>query len=500
MNSNSLSATVLASPAFGQGTLRPILVAATASVVTILVAFFARGVGGEDAWFLIVGLGPLMLLTALLLPPNLPLILTMVFLESPFALNTDNNRSAACIAAGLMFWTVLASFISVSRPREAGSNPLMGKVWFLAAYGIVSAVRGVWLGNPREYVVGDLFQIEEFAIVFILVTRLVVDERTLRRVIAWALGSTFVTAVWQLAAYNTGRNASPNLPIWEGSDFNGALPRTIDLNALLVLLALLSFYSVINSPGQRILIWLLLIPTSANLLLSFTRGIWVATLVAAAVCASLLDRAARSRLLKLATVAAFCLTLLAALWRMGSGPTNTSLLDAMQDRLSFGVTQMQEGFGGSVAVETRRFVEITTIAPQILNSPLLGKGLGGLYWIDALAFINQQDLGIVDFHYMHNLYLLVGFRLGLVGLVTLLWILYSYFRKSIRGYRRMPAGLRKALVAGLIAGVAGEAALSMTSPTILNHPTSALIAGVMALTFRLQNPGNNSETGDCLAV
>jgi len=481
--------------------LAPILIAATASVAIIFAALPAIGGvgGGGDSWFLIFGLGPLVLLAALLLPPSLPLILTIVLLESPFALDTDNNRATAYIAGGLLVWTALASFVSVSRPRETGSNPLLGKVWFLAAYGIASALRGVWLGNPREYVVGDLFQIEEFAIVFILVTRLVVDDGTLRRLMACALGSTFLTVVWQLAAYTTGRSANQNLPIWEGDNFNGALPRTIDLNGFFVLVTLLTLYSAIKFSRLRTLISLLLIPTVANLLFSFTRGVWLASSLAVVVCVCLLHRAQRRELLQAIALAALCLTLLAGIWRLGSGTTNASLLDAMQDRLSFGVTQVQEGFSGSVAVETRRFVEITTIAPQILSSPLFGKGLGGLYWIDALAFINEQDLGIVDYHYMHNLYLLVGFRLGLVGLVTLLWVLYSYFRESIRTYGRMPAGLRKALAAGLIAGVAGEAVLSMTSPTIVNHPTSALIACVMALTFRLQDPRTNAETGDCLA-
>jgi O-Antigen ligase len=492
---------LLVSSVPGKRMFSPILIAATASVVIIMAASFSITDvgGGGDSWLLIFGFGPLGLLAALLLPPSLPLILTIVFLECPFALNTDQNRSAAYIAAGLMAWTALASIVSVSRPRETGSNPLLGKVWFFAVYGIVSALRGLWLGNPRDYVLGDLFQIEEFAIVFVLVTRLVIDERTSRRLMACALGSTFFTVVWQLAAYTTGRNGNPNLPIWEGGDLNGALPRTIDLNGLFVLVTLLTLYTAIKSLRQRSLILLLLIPTVANLLFSFTRGVWLASSLAVAVSVCLLHRAQRRELLKVIALAALCVTLLAGVWSIGSGATNASLLDAMQDRLSFGVTQVQEGFSGSVAVETRRFVEITTIAPQILSSPLLGKGLGGLYWIDALAFINAQDLGIIDFHYMHNLYLLVGFRLGLVGLVSFLWILYSYFRESIRGCGRMPAGLRKSLVAGVIAGVAGEAVLSMTSPTILNHPTSALIACVMALTFRFQDPGIDAATGECLA-
>jgi O-antigen ligase len=468
----------------------PILIAATASLAIVFFAMlFPGGMGADNSWCLFVELIPAVLLAALLLPPSVPLILAIVILESPFGLDTEITRSTSYITGGLILWTVLASFISASRPKKAGSNVVLGKFWFFAAYGILGALHGLRLGNSREYVVGDLFQIEEFAIVFILVTRVIVDETTLRRLMVCALGSTFLTSVLQLAGYGTFDSVNPELSALEGRG------RTIDLNAIFVLLTALSLYAGIRGSRHRILLWVLMIATTANLAMSFTRGIWVAAVAAIVVCLRLLPRVERRRIYRAAVIAALCFALFGGLWNIGSSAADGSLLAAAGDRLLYGVTQMQQGLGGDVAVETRRFVEIATIAPQIMKAPLLGNGLGGFYWIDMHAFINEQGLGTIDFHYMHNLYLLVGFRLGLIGLATFVGILYFYFRESIRGYRKMPAGPRKALVAGLIAGVAGEVVLSMTSPTILNHPTSALTACVMALTFRLQDlpPGGKEQ-------
>jgi O-antigen ligase len=474
-----------------------LVIATTAALVTLSTAALSgQGVsGGGLSPLILVGLVPPVLLAAWLLPASVPLILTVVFLESPLPAILD-NRPSAYVTTGLLAWTALASFISVSRPRETVVHPLLGKFWFLAAYGIVSALWGLRFGNPAEYVVGDLFQIEEFALIFILVVRVVVDDKTLWRLLLCGFGSTLFTALWQLG-YAASGDPGQKLAAWEGSEISQALPRTINLDAIFILLVLLSIYPILKSSRQRFWAWFLLVPIVANLLLSFTRGIWLAAMVAMAVGVGLLEKNERWKLLRTMAVATACLAIVATVWKTGEGVRNNSLLDAVKDRLSFGMTQVEHGFEGNVAVETRRFVELTTIAPQILPSPLLGKGLGGMYWIDALAFVKEQDLGTIDYHYMHNLYLLVGFRMGLIGLFSFVGILYSYFREGVRACGRMPGGLPRALTAGLIAGVAGQVVLSMSSPTILNHPTSGLTACVMALTFRLESLRPDSPVSSC---
>ncbi len=474
----------------GMGTALAIATAAVPMTLWAASLSGRDGSGGESL-LVVAGLLPLGLLAAWMLPASVPLILTVIFLESPLPAILD-NRPSAYVTTGLITWTILASFISISRPRETVANPLLGKVWLLAVYGVVSALWGLRSGNPAEYVVGDLFQIEEFALVFILVARLVVDEKTLRRLLICSFASTLFTAVWQLGCA-IGPDSSQSLPMLESIGASQALPRTINLNAIFVLLVLLSLYPVLKSSRQRFWIWVLLVPTVANLLLSFTRGIWLAALGAMAVGVGLLKRDERRGLLKTIAIITVCLVIAATLWKTGRGAGSSNLLDAIEERVAYGVTQMDEGLEGNVAVQTRRFVELTTIAPQILSSPLLGKGLGGMYWIEAIAFVKAEDLGTIDFHYMHNLYLLVGFRMGLIGLLTFGWILCSYFKEGLRARARMSNGMARALTAGLIAGVAGQVILSLTSPTILNHPTAGLAACVMALTFKLPNPGVGSS-------
>lgn len=474
-------------PAVGIG-----LVASLMSISVVLIS--SRGVGGSDISLpLVLGLGFLGLLAAVLLPPIVPLMLTLIFLGSPLPQVLD-NRPSAYITSGLLAWAALGSFVSVSRPRNTVPHPLVGKVWLFAVYGLVSAARGILAGNPAEYILGDFFQVEEFAIVFILVTRLAVDGKSSRRLLGCALVSTFSTMLWQLALYAAGVDLGGILFLWEGTG-SGAALRTINLGAIFVFGTLLSLYVALKSFRHRLLMWLLLIPTMANLVLSLTRGVWVASLVVVLVCAWLFTSNERTKLLKGMALVALCVAISASAWSMVGGATNAGVFDAVKERVSFALVQLQQGSQGTVAVETRRFVEVTTIAGQILPSPFFGKGLGALFSIDAAALLNRDAEEMIDYHYIHNLYLLVTFRMGLIGLAIFCWILYSYFRKALTVYAKLPLGPSRALTGGLIAGLAGQAVLSLTSPTILNHPTCALAACAMALTFRLRGSEADPESG-----
>jgi len=460
-----------------------------------LAALFAaltlhRSLGGTDiSLSLAVGLGFLAVLAAVLIPPIVPLLLTLILLESPLPPLLDNQPSAY-ITAGLLAWAALGSFVSVSRPRSKVSHPLLKKVWLFAIYGLVCAIRGFLAGNPGEYVVGDLFQVEEFAIIFILVCRLAVDEKTSRLLLGLALASTFLTMLWQLCVHVSGADLNGILSFWEGGGSGAELLRTINLDAIFVLVVLVSLYVALTSLRHRLVGWLLFVPTMANLVLSLTRGLWAASLVAVLISAWLMTRNEKTKLLKGMIVIALSLALLVSAWRMVGGATDGGVFDAVKERLSFALVQVEEGWQGNVGVETRRFVEVTTIGRQILPSPFFGRGLGALFSIDSAALVSSDPEATIDYHYMHNLYLLVAFRMGLIGLAIFGWILYSYFRQALVVYAKLPFNTSRALTCGLIAGVAGQVALSITSPTILNHPTCGLAACAMALTFRF--PGSHA--------
>ncbi len=491
-----LPSKVMSHTVIEEGILPVVGIGLVASLVSISVVLISsRGLSGSDISLpLVLGLGFLALLAAVLLPPIVPLMLTLIFLESPLPQVLD-NRPSAYITSGLLAWAALGSFVSVSRPRNTVPHPLVGKVWLFAVYGLVAAARGILAGNPAEYILGDFFQVEEFAIIFILVSRLAVDEKSSRRLLGCALASTFSTVLWQLALYAAGVDLGGILSLWEGTGSGAALLRTINLDAIFVFGTLLSLYVALKSFRHRLLMWLLLIPTMANLVLSLTRGVWVASLVVVLVCAWLFTSNERTKLLKGMALVALCLAISASAWRIVGGATNAGVFDAVKERVSFALVQVEEGWQGSVGVETRRFVEVTTIAGQILPSPFFGRGLGALFSIDAAALLNRDAEGMIDYHYIHNLYLLVTFRMGLIGLAIFCWILYSYFRKALTVYAKLPLGPSRALTGGLIAGLAGQVVLSLTSPTMLNHPTCALAACAMALTFRLRGSEAGPESG-----
>ena len=449
-------------------------------LVMIALRFSTTLPGGSEVFLPVLGMALLVLPAAIVIPPVIPLFLAVMFLESPLPLLLDNKPSAL-LTGGLLGLAAFGCLFSPVTHLNTVSLPVRRSVWFFGVCGLLSAAKGLWLGNSSEYVIGDLFQVEEFVAVFILVSLLVNNETIGVRLLKCALGATYVNSVWQLVQSATGLSIGEGLPSVD-SDVGGFVSRTISLDAIYVFVVVVSLYRVIPV-RRRYWLWILLGPTVANLVFSFTRGVWVASTVGFLTCTWLLSKEQRLRLLKVAALIVFGIAAISSVWQIGGEGSQVSLLDAIQARLWFGMSQVQQGWEGDIHVQTRRFVEIAMIAPQVMSSPFLGTGMGALYSIDAAAMF-AESTGLIDYHYMHNLYLRVAFRMGLLGLAAFCFVLYFYFRSSLRHYFAMPDDSLRALTAGLIAAVAAQVVLSMTSPTLLEHPMAGLAGCTMALTLR----------------
>jgi O-antigen ligase len=247
---------------------------------------------------------------------------------------------------------------------------------------------------------------------------------------------------------------------------------------------LINLYPVSKTTSQRVWIWVALVPTVANIALSLSRGLWLCTLVAAVVSLMLQGRTRRKRLLAASALMCVSVLLFAAAWKIGQY-SDGSLLSVFQERTLRGVDQVEQGFAGDETMATRRFLEMAIVGPQLLAKPWLGYGLGATYVIGGFAVLDSGTNAPIDHHFIHNLYLVTAFRMGGIGLALMFWVLFRYFRKILQVSRNMPTDVNKALVSGFIASVAGQLFLSNTQPTIIDHPTCALIACAMALSFRL---------------
>jgi len=429
--------------------------------------------------------------------PLVTLILALIFITSPIRLALSLAQSAMVCAfllgacgVGFAARTGWRSLVrnSILRDRNLRDrnlrDPMIAPIGIFAAYGVAGAAYGLCLGNPLSYVMGDCFQALEFAAVYFLVAQLLASEADIRLLLQSLLVSMLVMVCVQLVLFVLGPTAGGLLPSWQGGFAAEELVRTIDIDATILFTVLINLYPLARSRRQRYWIRAALIPTVANIALSLSRGLWVCTLVAGIASLVLQGGKTRARLLRASAYVGICVVLLAAGWKIGSGGSE-SLMDVFQERIFHGVDQVEEGFAGTESMATRRFLEMAIVGPQVLDRPWFGHGLGASYIIAGFAVLDAGTTGLIDHHFMHNLYLATAFRMGLVGLALLLWLLARYFRHILKAYKKMPPDFRKAIVAGLLASIVGQLFLSITEPTLVDHPTCALIGAAMAVSFRL---------------
>jgi O-antigen ligase len=422
--------------------------------------------------------------------PLVTFVMTLVFITSPIRLALTAPQSAVIS----MFLLAAATVgLALRTPcRAIAPDPMHVPIGIFAAYGIVSAVHGFLAGNEASYLFGDCFQVVEFATVYFLVSQLLRSDASIRLVLRALLISILITVLVELVLFALGPSAGGLLPSWEGGSSSEELVRTIDIDATILFTVLINLYPAIRSRKTRYLIWAALIPTVANIALSLSRGLWICTLVAVVVSLALQGGKTRARLLKASACVSVCIVLLATMWKTSSD-SEDSLMDVFEERVYHGVDQVEQGLGGAESMATRRFLEMEIVGPQVLDRPWFGYGLGATYLIGGFAVLDSGTKALIDHHFIHNLYLVTAFRMGLVGLALLLWVLLRYFRRILDAYKKMSPGFSKALIAGLVASVVGQLFLSMTEPTVIDHPTCVLIATAMAISLRLAPPAANRE-------
>ena len=407
----------------------------------------------------------------LLLPrPRAILCLVLVYLASPVPILWSPSYSG--LITGILLVNCIAAVL-LSEGLQA-LRPLKSRAAFWLSLAMMAALAyAVVRGNRPGYLVGDLYQIFEFASVFFLTKVLVQSEENWRSVVNVLLGIIVVTSLMQLADAAQGADYLPHL-----NQFGVDIPRTINLNAPIAFCVL---FSQLSGSRRR---WKLLAACLAiltvNLVLGFTRGLWLATVVSILFLLVVQHRKARRRAITyLATLGAVFI-LVASVLTLGSN----NFLKIIEDRVAYSVTQYESASEGEEVLSARRLIEYVLIGSQIVEHPIAGKGLGATYEISGQAVLEGPKDEQIDFHYIHNLYLLIAFRLGIPALLLFFFILWKYFKRAIRNYRATSfSAENSALLAGLIAAMFGELVLSMTSPTLLNHPTGGVLGCIMALTY-----------------
>ncbi len=228
-----------------------------------------------------------------------------------------------------------------------------------------------------------------------------------------------------------------------------------------------------------------------GLLLTYTRAQWLASAIALALVALLVSWADRARLAKYLLITGLVVAPVYALLSEGTKTPvgNEPFLDAFGAR-ALSLAAAEETLG-SDSLQWRAF-ETEQAVQAIGRHPILGVGLGNAYRETTLLRGEARDGETRLTRYVHNSYLYVTVKMGLLGLAALLWFSFVFIIGGWRSFAAMAAGPRKALTLAVTASFVGLLEWSFTHAQLLSVEGTAvvgLLAGLATCTDNLEHAG-----------
>jgi len=232
-----------------------------------------------------------------------------------------------------------------------------------------------------------------------------------------------------------------------------------------------------------------LFPMILQLVATLTRGYWTGFLSGAVVVGFFALRTLpRERFRRLARRS--LLGTLAVLACVAAGLARWGLLESIEviwDRLG---TFASLGIDASTRV---RVIEWGLALRHFAERPILGTGYGfTLEFFHPLYRLREPH-----WWFVHNSYLLLLLKMGIVGLAAFGWLLASYFRTALAAIRAA-SGTDKVLLVGFYANIVQLMQMALTNYTFcspVNLPYMAFLLGATAALAREREARNGRRPG-----
>jgi O-antigen ligase/polysaccharide polymerase Wzy-like membrane protein len=239
------------------------------------------------------------------------------------------------------------------------------------------------------------------------------------------------------------------------------------------------------APNRKIRVFCLLamIPMLAHLLFSFTRGYWLGFIVGLLLATVLswhnlgrFEPLVRSRRLLLvpALIGIFAVTAGLSAIYFGKG----DLLSSIGRRFS---ASFSTDLGGETVSNILRLVEWERAVNAALESPVIGKGFG-------FAIMNRDPfLGTTrEQWFVHNYYLLIWLKLGIVGLAAFGFLLSKLIRAASRAAGEDPSWLVRAWAVTAIAVTGQVLVILLTNYSLADVNTAFAFAYIWGVFWALR--------------
>ncbi len=342
--------------------------------------------------------------------------------------------------------TMLVFYVLTNHDRVL-ALPDTGLTWALMAFlllTVINAVRGVWVGNDTR----------NLGLEFIALLGLGG---------ALLLGNAFDSAR-DLGIMTVGMIAIGFGPAIRGfTEFSTRIVHGKEVYAMAVpgIVGVLLFNLALRARSRLASFgWIVLsLPLFLHQLLSFGRGLWTgctAALVFSVVLYGGRTPGARTRWAR----AMFAIGVLVGVSLFAA--VQFALLSGHEDFLEEAWGRFASIGGTKISYETRsniiRLWEYGTVAKLILKEPLFGYGIG--YTFPIMEPFTQK---VADQWCVHENYLLVWLKQGIVGVALFLWMLGAAIKMGVRGARRRTDPWESAWFASVAAGTFYLCVLSLSN-------------------------------------
>ncbi|MFN8497376.1 MAG: O-antigen ligase family protein [Anaerolineae bacterium] len=260
----------------------------------------------------------------------------------------------------------------------------------------------------------------------------------------------------------------------------GALRVVPPGHVLLYLMATVAFCLMIaQGPSRlvRLVCALEFVFLGAGLLLTYTRAQWLASLTALALAFLLLPSRHKKRAIQTVAVTALAVVCIGGL-SMGGIQEQAKAIPFIGTLGARALSVLSPSDTLATDSLTWRIYETQTAMQAITDHPVLGVGLGNAYRGVTLF----QDVGMGDeelTRFIHNAYLYITVKMGILGLLTFLWF---YFAFLIHGWHQSQAvgdAPARAIIIALVCAGVGLLQWSLTTPHLF-ATESTVVVGLMA--------------------
>lgn len=327
------------------------------------------------------------------------------------------------------------SLLDVSRLRHQAAR-LTAVDWGVLALIVSGALSLTWAEHSRVAVREFRTVILEAGVFYGLLRAMVPGRHregrewagVWRVVDAWVLGGALI-AVVGLFQWASGHNLITAEGVWRVRGFYGS-PNNLALYLGKVFPLTIALVAWGRQGKRRWLYGLAALLIAMAIFLTYSRGAWIV-----GVPVSLLFLAAmRGRRTLVMAVGLLVLAGVVVLLLAGTGRL-TSLLDTAEGTTSFRLQLWQSSWA------------------MIRDDPLLGVGLDNFLYHYRTQYVLPTAWKEFNLSHPHNLVFDFWLRLGVSGLVIVLWLLVSFFRLGAKTYGRLTESNERLLALGLMAGM-----------------------------------------------